>query len=175
MSRKLLNRFRCSNPSSGPKSQILRRAKLARFLGRALLAAAEPRARRGPAAGLVARWSRVRLWSGWSRARFLPGARFALCRRVLRIQARAAIARAKLARILGQALVPARGPRARRGPGRASAGGPGLVCSCAHVFFVAPLLFRAAATFFVAAPWFSTSGNQEGAAAFRHHYAWSAL
>ena len=28
-----------------------------------------------------------------------------------------------------------------------------------------------AATFFVAAPWFSTSGNQEGAAAFRHYYA----
>ena len=39
------------------------------------------------------------------------------------------------------------------------------------VFFVAPSLFRSAATFFVAAPWFSTSGNQEGAAAFRHHYA----
>ena len=55
--------------------------------------------------------------------------------------------------------------------GRASAGGPGLVSSCARVFFVAPSLFRAAATFFVAAPWFSTSGNQEGAAAFRHHYA----
>ena len=33
----------------------------------------------------------------------------------------------------------------------------------ARVFFVAPSLFRAAAT--------STSGNQEGAAAFRHHYA----
>ena len=61
VSRKLLNRFRCSNPSSGPKSQILHRAKLARFLGRALLAAAEPRACRGPAAGLVAQWSRVRL------------------------------------------------------------------------------------------------------------------
>ena len=42
MSRKLLNWFRCSNPSSGPKSQILPRAKLARFLGRALLATAEP-------------------------------------------------------------------------------------------------------------------------------------
>ena len=55
--------------------------------------------------------------------------------------------------------------------GRASAGGPGLVSSCARVFFAAPSLFRAAATFFVAAPWFSTSGNQEGAAAFRHHYA----
>ena len=55
--------------------------------------------------------------------------------------------------------------------GRASAGGPGLVSSCARVFFVAPSLFRAAATFCVAAPWFSTSGNQEGAAAFRHHYA----
>ena len=56
--------------------------------------------------------------------------------------------------------------------GRASAGGPGLVSSCARaVFFVALSLFRAAATFFVAAPWFSTSGNQEGAAAFRHHYA----
>ena len=41
----------------------------------------------------------------------------------------------------------------------------------ARVFFVAPSLFRAAATFFVAAPWFSTSGNQEGAAAFCHHYA----
>ena len=53
---------------------------------------------------------------------------------------------------------------------RASAGGPGLVSST-RVFFVAPSLFRAAATFFVAAPWFSTSGNQEGAAAFRHHYA----
>ena len=61
MSRKLLNRFRCSNPSSGPKSQILPRAKFARFQGRALLAAAQPWARRGPAAGLVARWSRVRL------------------------------------------------------------------------------------------------------------------
>ena len=35
--------------------------------------------------------------------------------------------------------------------GRASAGGPGLVSSCARVFFVAPSLFRAAAT--------STSGN----------------
>ena len=46
--------------------------------------------------------------------------------------------------------------------GRASAGGPGLVSSCARVFFVAPSLFRAAAT--------STSGNQERAAAFRHHY-----
>ena len=55
--------------------------------------------------------------------------------------------------------------------GRASAGGPGLVSSCERVFFVAPSLFRAAATFFVAAPWLSTSGNQEGAAAFRHHYA----
>ena len=55
--------------------------------------------------------------------------------------------------------------------GRASAGGPGLVSSCERVFFVAPSLFRAAATFFVAAPWFSTSGNQEGAAAFRHRYA----
>ena len=44
--------------------------------------------------------------------------------------------------------------------GRASAGGLGLVSSFAHVFFVAPSLFRAAATFFVAAPWFSTSGNQ---------------
>ena len=55
--------------------------------------------------------------------------------------------------------------------GRASAGGPGLASSCERVFFVAPSLFRAAATFFVAAPWFSTSGNQEGAAAFRHHYA----
>ena len=41
--------------------------------------------------------------------------------------------------------------------GRASAGGPGLVSSCARVFFVAPLLFRAAATFFVAAPCFSSS------------------
>ena len=47
---------------------------------------------------------------------------------------------------------------------------PGLVSSCARVFFVAPSLFRAAATFLVAVPWFSTSGNQEGAAAFRHHY-----
>ena len=55
--------------------------------------------------------------------------------------------------------------------GRASAGGPGLVSFCERVFFVAPSLFRAAATFFVAAPWFSTSGNQEGAAAFRHRYA----
>ena len=55
--------------------------------------------------------------------------------------------------------------------GRASTGGPGLVSSCARVFFVAPSLFRAAATFLAAAPWFSTSGNQEGAAAFRHHYA----
>ena len=51
MSRKLLNRFRCSNPSSGPKVQILPRAKLARFLGRALLAAAEPWARRVPPRG----------------------------------------------------------------------------------------------------------------------------
>ena len=59
--------------------------------------------------------------------------------------------------------------------GRASAGGPGLVSSCARVFFVAPSLFRAAATFFVAVPWFSTSGNQEGAAAFRPHDARSAL
>ena len=64
--------------------------------------------------------------------------------------------------------MPARGPPARRGPlllrpsGRASASGPGLVSSCARVLFVAPSLFRAAATFFVAAPWFSTSGNQEG-------------
>ena len=70
--------------------------------------------------------------------------------------------------------MPARGPQARRGPpqllwpsGRASAGGPGLVSSCARVFFVAPSFFRAAATFFVAAPWFPTSGNPEGAAAFR--------
>ena len=59
--------------------------------------------------------------------------------------------------------------------GRASTGGPGLVSSCARVFCVAPSLFRAAATFLVAAPWFSTSGNQEGAAAFRHHHAGSAL
>ena len=50
--------------------------------------------------------------------------------------------------------------------GRASAGGPGLVSFCERVFFVAPSLFRAAATFFVAAPRFSTSGNQEGAAAW---------
>ena len=39
MSRKLLNRFRCSNQNSAPKSQILLRAKFAHFLGRALLAA----------------------------------------------------------------------------------------------------------------------------------------
>ena len=41
-------------------------------------------------------------------------------------------------------------------------------------FLLRARVFRgpvAAATFFVAAPWFSTSGNQEGAAAFRHHYA----
>ena len=50
--------------------------------------------------------------------------------------------------------------------GRASANGPGLVSFCERVFFVAPSLFRAAATFFVAAPRFSTSGNQEGAAAW---------
>ena len=56
MSRKLLNRFRCSNRSSGPKSQILLRAKLARFLGRGALAAAEPWGAPGPrrgAGGLV--------------------------------------------------------------------------------------------------------------------------
>ena len=55
--------------------------------------------------------------------------------------------------------MPARGPRAQLlwPSGRASA-------TCARVFFVAPL-FRAAATFFVVAPWFSTSGNQESAAA----------
>ena len=56
MSRKLLNRFRCSNQSSGPKSQILLRAKLARFLGRGALAAAEPWGAPGPrrgAGGLV--------------------------------------------------------------------------------------------------------------------------
>ena len=46
-----------------------------------------------------------------------------------RIQVRADIARAKLARFLGQALVPARGPRARRGP-----------ASRFRVFFVAPSL-----------------------------------
>ena len=64
MSRKLLNRFRCSNQSSGPKSQILLRAKLARFLGRALLAAAEPWARRGPAAGLVAHFHFLSVLAG---------------------------------------------------------------------------------------------------------------
>ena len=58
-----------------------------------------------------------------------------------------------------------------RPSGRASAGGPGLASSRARLFFVAPSLFRAAATLFMAAPWFSTSSNQESAAAFRHHYA----
>ena len=57
--------------------------------------------------------------------------------------------------------------RGRGGPCRSFCGlavaRPGLVSSCARVFFVAPSLFRAAAT--------STSGNQEGAAGFRHHYA----
>ena len=62
-------------------------------------------------------------------------------------------------------------PQLLRPSGRASAGGPGLASSRARLFFVAPSLFRAAATFFMAAPWFSTSGNQESAAAFRHHYA----
>ena len=62
-------------------------------------------------------------------------------------------------------------PQLLRPSGRASAGGPGLASSRARLFFVAPSLFRAAATFFMAVPWFSTSGNQESAAAFRHHYA----
>ena len=63
-------------------------------------------------------------------------------------------------------------PQLLRPSGRASANnGPGLASSRARLFFVAPSLFRAAATFFMAVPWFSTSGNQESAAAFRHHYA----
>ena len=68
MSRKLLNRFRCSNQSSGPKSQILLRGKLARFLGRAPLAAAElwgaPGPRRGAGGLVVARPSLKRVVPG---------------------------------------------------------------------------------------------------------------
>ena len=53
-SRRLLNLPRHSNPRSGLKSQNLQRAKFARFSGWGLAAAVELRARRGPAAGLVA-------------------------------------------------------------------------------------------------------------------------
>ena len=51
-SRKLLNRFCCSSPSSGLKSQILHRAKLARFLGRA----SWPRLNRGRAGAPPRGW-----------------------------------------------------------------------------------------------------------------------
>ena len=61
MSCELLNLLRCSNPSSGPK---FARAKLARFLGRGLLAAGAAGSRRGAGGPVVLRPSLKRVVPG---------------------------------------------------------------------------------------------------------------
>ena len=139
------------------------RAKLARFLGQALVPARGPRARRGPAAASVALQSS--LTTGLSNKLRRAGGRGCHKERPGRrgpeaVQLQHHGGHERFHR-LGQQRHAGHG--GRQLSGRASAGCPGLVSSCARVFFVAASLFRAAAT--------STSGNQERAAAFRQHYA----
>ena len=167
VSRKLLNRFCWSNPSSGLKSQILPRAKYARFLGRALLATAEPWARRVPPRGWWPSGRASVSEAGGSRARFLPGARFALSRRALRklsfqvsVFPASFLLECKFAFwVRGSCQRVGRGPQwpsGRASVSEAGGAGPVVVSGCRNAVCGRAVVFY--------------SGNQESAAAFRHQY-----